>query len=164
ELGPLRGDERELLFLLDRDAVALLERLAVRAQRPARDLEPRRPVRPEVDGELARGVRPRDLEARVLPDRDRAVLAVRRGDEAEPARLQSAGEALLRVARPRALLVRLDPDLEEVDGLLLRGVVLAVRDARARGHVLELARADHGAVPHAVLVLERALEHPGQDL
>jgi hypothetical protein len=39
------------------------------------------------------------------------------------------------------------PDLEEVDGLAVRGVVLAVGDARTGTHALDLPRADHVAGP-----------------
>ena len=57
-----------------------------------------------------------------------------------------------------------DPDLEEVHGLGLRGVELAVAHAGAGAHALDVARPDDRAGAHAVLVLERALEHVGDDL
>jgi hypothetical protein len=114
--------------------------------------------------ELAIPVRARGEHAGVLADRDRAVLPVRRGEGHEIALREGGGEALLPVARRRATDARQDPDLEQVHPLARRRVELAVRDAGAGRHVLNLARADHRAVAHAVLVLERALEDPRQDL
>src|SRR5262249_14608271 len=57
-----------------------------------------------------------------------------------------------------------DPDLEEVHRITLRRVELAVEHPGSCGHPLHLARADHGAGPHAVSVLERARNDVREDL
>jgi len=44
------------------------------------------------------------------------------------------------------------------------GIELAVRDASARAHQLNLARLELPPVAHAVLVLQRACEHVAEDL
>src|SRR5262249_10481559 len=46
----------------------------------------------------------------------------------------------------------------------LRGIELAVHDAGARGHALDVAGADGGTVAHAVLVGDGAVEDVGDDL
>ena len=97
-------------------------------------------------------------------DGHRPVAPVGRRDQAQLALALGLGERLLLVARRAARVRGQDPDLEEVDELVGRGVELAVRDARAGGHPLHVARPDHRAGAHAVLVLERALEHVGDDL
>src|SRR5262245_15614649 len=104
------------------------------------------------------------MERHVLVDAHRALAAVARGDEAEPAAQLRRLEVRLLVAGCQARALGQDPDLEEVHALGLRGVVLAVLDPRARAHALHVAGADHRAVAEAVAVLERALEDVGHDL
>src|SRR6266481_1640558 len=57
-----------------------------------------------------------------------------------------------------------DPDLQEMYGLRLRMVELAVRDSRARTHPLHFADSDDRAGPETILMLERAFENVGDDL
>src|SRR6266511_1532450 len=54
--------------------------------------------------------------------------------------------------------------LQEVHGLHIGVVVLAVLDARAGPHELDLPRPDHAAAARAVLVLEGAFQNVGQNL
>ena len=70
----------------------------------------------------------RHVDIGVLVDRDRVEPPALRRDELERAGLD-AGERLLGVVGRDPESVGLDPDLEEVDGLRRRGVVLAVADA-----------------------------------
>ena len=106
----------------------------------------------------------RRVEIRVAVDRERSVARVARRDQPQLAAPLVGGEGLLLVARREALALGLDPDLQEVHGLRAVGIELAVLDAGARRHALHVARADHGARAQAVLVLERAVEHVGDDL
>ena len=78
-------------------------------------------------------------------------------------RLASSPKNLL-VARREALLLGDDPDLEKVHGLGLGCVELAVADAGAGRHALDVARLDDRAGAEAVAMLERALQHIGDDL
>ncbi len=71
---------------------------------------------------------------------------------------------LFLIARSHVGLVRFDPDLEEVDQLVLRRVVFAMPHARAGAHALHVPGADHRAVAHRVLVREPALEDITDDL
>src|SRR6266481_7393705 len=57
-----------------------------------------------------------------------------------------------------------DPDLQEMHGLRLRMVELAVRDSRARAHPLHFADSDDRAGPETILMLERAFENVGDNL
>jgi hypothetical protein len=74
-------------------------------------------------------------------------------------------EDAIRRSLPRfdAARVRLDPDLQEMHELAIRGVVFAVANAGARAHALHVARPDHGAVAHRILVRQRALEDVADD-
>ncbi len=71
---------------------------------------------------------------------------------------------LLLVAGYQAALCGLDPDLEEMDEVLVGCVELAVAHARARAHALHVAGVDHRPVAHGVLVREAAFEHVADDL
>src|SRR5262249_50332928 len=57
-----------------------------------------------------------------------------------------------------------NPDLQEVHELRTRVVELAVGDAGPGAHPLNLPRTDDRARTEAVLVLERPIEHVGDDL
>jgi hypothetical protein len=97
-------------------------------------------------------------------DGERAVAAVARADETQFAALLGLGEGLLLIARPQALPIRDDPDLQEANRIRPACVVFAVAHARAGGHALHVARPDHRLLAGAVLVLEGALERIGDDL
>ncbi|EFK96889.1 hypothetical protein LDC_1093, partial [sediment metagenome] len=104
-------------------------------------------------------------------DRHRAVAAVAGRHQRQPAALGRGVEVLLLVAWRDASLRRLDPDLQEVRGAVGGMVELAVLHAGAGAHALHVAGADdarvgrtRGAIAHAVLVGERAVEHVADDL
>ena len=82
----------------------------------------------------------------------------------KPLRAAVRVEGLLVVAGGEPARVGHHPDLQEVHGLGLRGVVLAVGDAGAGPHELDLAGPDDAAAARRVLVLEPALEDVGEDL
>ena len=94
----------------------------------------------------------------------RALCTVRGCDQAQPATLVVGGEMFLCVAGLDAEHVRLDPDLQKMDACRPRRVELAVAHPAARAHPLHIARADHGAVAHGVLVRKFPLEHIADDL
>src|SRR5262245_30199443 len=71
---------------------------------------------------------------------------------------------LLIVGRFQALLLRQQPDLVKVNWLRLGGVELAVRNAPAGCHPLELPRPKHAAGPQAVPVSQGPLKDIGDDL
>ncbi len=104
------------------------------------------------------------IEVDILVDRHRAVAAVARADEAQLAALVVRAERLLFIARAQSFAFRNDPDLQEVHGLALRVIELAVTDARTCGHALHIARPNDRAGADAVLVFEGAVEHVGNDL
>ncbi len=68
------------------------------------------------------------------------------------------------VARGHVAFVREHPDLQEFDRFVYVFIVLAVPDARAGAHHLDIAIADDGHVAHAVFVFEVAFERDGDDL
>jgi hypothetical protein len=57
-----------------------------------------------------------------------------------------------------------DPDLQEMHGLGLRRIELAVPHAAARAHALDVAGADHRARAGGILVGQCAFEHVADDL
>src|SRR5262249_16037324 len=83
---------------------------------------------------------------------------------AEPAALVRGRERLLLVARLDAVAFRLDPNLQEMDGITLRVVELAVPNTGAGRHTLDIAGTDHRTGADAVLVFEGAVGHVGNDL
>ena len=52
----------------------------------------------------------------------------------------------------------------QVHRFRLGRIELAVRHAGPRAHILQITRLDHRPVAHTVLVLQRTLEHIGDDL
>lgn len=69
----------------------------------------------------------------------------------------------LGVAGFEAALAWANPDLQQAAWFGAGGVELAVGDAAAGAHELDLAGAQHAAVAHAVFVLERAIEDVAED-
>src|SRR3712207_872813 len=94
----------------------------------------------------------------------RPLAAVARGDETEPARLLVGREELLLVAGAYILGLGQNPDLVEVYGLCVRGVHLAVANARPRGHALPLVRAYDFGLADAVAVAQAARYDVGEYL
>lgn len=70
----------------------------------------------------------------------------------------------LRVAGLQTALLRLNPDLQKMDWLGAGRIKLAVRDAPARAHQLNLAGLELPAIAQAVLVLQRAFQHVAENL
>src|SRR5919108_845011 len=136
--GRLGGFDLETALVLDGGAIALFEALAVDEQRAARDLEPGDTPRLERMLDALAACQRRRVDGGVLVDRDRAIATVRRGDETEPAAALGVAERLLLVAGRDAGAGRLDPDLQQMDRLGLRCVVLAVGHAGARAHPLHV--------------------------
>src|SRR5712692_84833 len=73
-------------------------------------------------------------------------------------------ESLLLPRRSQTVLRRQDPELHEVQRLILRGVVFGMAYARACAHALNFAGRDLAGVAQAVAVFQRAGDHVGHDL
>src|SRR5512140_1607938 len=123
-------------------AVALAERGAVQLDAAASHLDPG----VAAGGDSEADARPRGElrreDGRVLLDGHGAVAPVARGDEPQPPAELVGPEGLLLVARLRPLALREEPDLEEMDGLGLRVVPLAVGHPGSGAHPLHVAGAD----------------------
>ena len=94
-----------------------------------------------------------------------------RGDGHQPSSQERAVDLLLLVAGPDPVLVRNDPHLDEMHGLLVpftmhapRVVLLRMEDPSAGAHPLREPRVDDPAVAGGVLMHQRALHHPRDDL
>src|SRR5258705_4847908 len=155
---------RERGFVFCRRAVARPQGLAVERDRAADHLHPALAAGRERVGDLVAAAEERCVDPRVLMDNDRSVSPVGRPDQAKPPALLGIREGLLVVARPDPLPVGQHPDLQEMHRLLFRVIELAVPNAGARRHHLHVARADHRPGADAVLMLQRALQHIGDDL
>ncbi len=130
---------------------------------PAKDLEPAVALGAERVGKGLARVEVGQVDAGVLMDGEGAIAAVGGGDGLPAVVTAFGGEGFLVVGGLMAFAIGEEPDLVEVDGLGGGGVEFAVEDARAGGNALDFARAEDGAVPEAVLVLEGALENPGDN-
>ena len=110
----------------------------------------------------------------VVPDADcgfALVFGHPGGDGHQSAGEQSITDFELFVAGFDVALVGHDPHLHEMDGLVVnltgetpRVVLLRMQDAAAGAHPLRQSGVDDPAVAGGVLVDQRALEHPGDDL
>src|SRR5262245_127334 len=163
-LGRLTPDESQAVGVTDGRAVALSQHGAVDGDRSSGHVDPG--MAPGAERKLATllGSDEGDPEIDVLVDLETAVPPVPRDEQHElPARLRAV-EGLLTVRRLEASRVRHDPDLQKMHGLGRRVVGFTVSDAGTRPHHLDLSRPDHAAPARAVLVLQCALEHVGQDL
>src|SRR4029453_14243501 len=101
---------------------------------------------------------------RLGADGERIIIAGKaarqRHEVASPVRL---GEGLGAPRRLAALLLRLDPDLEDA-GRHRLAVILGMADAGASAHHLHISRLGAALMPEAVLVRDRALPDIGDDL
>src|SRR5437588_4268382 len=128
-----------------------------------KNLQPRRPPALDLVGNGLSGQQRSHEQAGILMNGQRAIAAIGRGDETKPATLLLLAHGKLLVAWLESLPLRQEPDLIEMDRLLVGGIELAVPYPRACGHVLHLARAQHGTVAEAVPMFERPFEDVGDD-
>src|SRR5258706_7827673 len=142
----------------DLHGVARLQRLSVHFRCAAHEMHVQAPARLRLVRHRFVCVDERGIEIGILVDAHRPVAAVARGDEAQRAALGRVVEMLLLVARLDAALAGLDPDLQEMDRVAVRGVVFAVAHAGARAHALHVARPEHRSVADRILVREAAVE------
>src|SRR5262249_47252180 len=149
--------DRDRLGRIECGAVARREDLIADLHRTAGDLQPALATAGErVRHRLAVTEHAR-IQIDVLMDRHRSVAPVARTHQAEPAALVRGQERLLLVARLDAVAFRLDPNLQEMDGITLRVVELAVPNTGAGRHTLDIAGTDHRTGADAVLVFEGAV-------
>ena len=127
-------------------------------------LEPKSPARPQLMGNRAGAGGLHAIHIRVLADVRRALATVVRDDE-HLGRLELFRRGRpFRVTRLEIRAVRHDPDLNEMEAFGLRGIDLAVLDAAARAHDLNLARLELRMITHAVLMLDGTFEDVRKNL
>src|SRR6185437_2199380 len=103
-------------------------------------------------------------QPRILVDAERPVFRTRTHDHLPPACPQCGIEAFLFMTRLPAILPGKDPDLQEIDIVVMRSIVFGMSDAAARAHQLYITGIDDPVRPRAVLMRERALQRDGDDL
>ena len=104
-----------------------------------------------------------EMDFDVLADGCGVVVSVTGEEQGEVIFRGGCAEWFFGVAGRTSFFGGLDPDLVEVGVVLGGGVELAVSHAGAGTHVLEVSGFDDGAVAHAVLMLELALDDVGED-
>src|SRR5690606_37049263 len=92
----------------------------------------------------------RRVHSRVLMYVQRTVAAIGRRNRLPSAAPRSRIEMLSFVARRNAFHVRFDPDLQKMHRLIGRIAVLAVPDAGAGAHALDVAVTQRRTIAHAV--------------
>src|SRR5688572_21226978 len=140
------------------------ERLPVHAQPATRHVDIGLATRRERMRGAFRALEQAGVKAHVLMHAYRAAGPVGRCDEAQAPALFTGGEVPLLVGGRDAGGAGLDPDLQEMRDAGPVLVEFAMAHAAAGAHALHVAGHDGGAVPHGVLVAERALEHVAEDL
>src|SRR5207302_255797 len=152
------------LLIRDGNAVAGGEIVSEGIHSSLKNLEPRRPPTLDLVRNGLSGQQRSQKQAGILMNGQRAIGAIGRGDQTKPASLLLLAHRKLFVARLESLPLRQEPDLVEMDPLLLGRIELTMPYPRACGHVLHLTRAQDGAVAEAVPVFERPFEDAGDDL
>lgn len=164
DLAAIDARDRDLRHVGQRHRIAFVQRLALRRDRAARDVDPRVPAGSQREARRLALVEQAGMDRDICMHGDAPVAAVTARDGTQSASSIVGGEVLLLVARCKARALGEDPDLEEVHRFGLRRVELAVANAGARRHALHVAGSDHRAVAHRVAVLERAIEHVRDNL
>src|SRR5437588_6340128 len=100
----------------------------------------------------------------ILMDFECSVRVILRCQQLQLALPSLARKLALFVAGFNTLFFRQQPYLQKADWLASRCVVFTMRYASAGAHALHLTRTDNRTCAHAVLVLQRALQHVGDDL
>src|SRR5262249_10832188 len=100
----------------------------------------------------------------VLMDGERTIAAIGRGHESQSPVALFSREGLLLITGGMSHVIWQEPDLIQVDNVGVRGIEFAMTHSRAGRHALELTGPEDLAMPHAVLVLQLAFEHIGDDL
>src|SRR5260370_17206916 len=72
-------------------------------------------------------------------------------------------QGLLRITRLAASRLRREPNLQEMNPILRRGIELAVQNAAPGTDVLQIACFNHSTITHRVLVFEFALDDVAED-
>jgi len=157
----VRKGERAGLFGLNRIARRKLH--AVDLDFAADELKPQSPALTEFMRDRAGRRSLYAIDIRVLTDVRRPVASVIRDDEH-----LRGGELLGRglpfgITRTEAGAVGLDPDLDEMEPVGLRRVILAVLHPAAGAHDLDLAGLELGVIAEAVAVLDGPFEDVRED-
>ena len=95
---------------------------------------------------------------------DRALCTIRRSNEAQLAAFFGGIKRSLLVGGREILLVRHDPDLQQMAGVGRVPVEFTVEDTGAGGHALYVVRPNHFLVPHTILMREFTFQNVGDDL
>lgn len=103
------------------------------------------------------------VDVGVLLDGGGAVAAVAGDDEDFGCGFAGRVGMPLGVAGDEVAFAGLDPDLQHVGGDVWRGIELAMEDAFAGAHELDLAGLEDAAIAEAVFVLEGAFDNVGED-
>lgn len=103
------------------------------------------------------------VEINVLMDGHGTVTAVARSRQPEFVCLARVRKFLLFIAGINPFALRAYPDLEQVSRSVRGMIEFAVRDSAAGAHTLDFTGHNHGAVSHAVLMRQRALQDVGDD-
>src|SRR5262249_43841000 len=164
DLAPWFRGDRHAVSVTNTDAVPFPERRAVQLGRTAGNVQPSEAPRPELVGYRLSPFDEGRENSGFLLDVNRAVCSIGGCDQPEAAALLVIAKEFLLVSGRQTHPTREDPDLQQVHGLLVRGVVLAVGYPSSSAHSLNLAGLDDRSIAHAVLMPQGPLEHVGDNL
>jgi len=162
-LRGFQGDDLEPFGAGDGGGIAGAKAFRSKADRAFGHVQPCMASRGQPMGRLVACLQPPEPEIDVLMDGQGILPSGMACHEMQPA-TRGGCHGSLRIARFQASAFRDDPDLQEVHRLVRRRVHLAVPDAGAGGHVLDIARSNDPPVAHGVAVFELSAQDVGEDL
>src|SRR4029434_4513258 len=151
------------LFLTGGSTVARAQERAAEHSGTARHLYPGAAIRLQAKHCLLFRRQTSRPDIDILMHRDGTIASILRSNESPCALTLMERDSLLFITRHQTHLVLDDPNLQEMYGLVLRGIVFTVADSRSRAHPLHVARSDHRARSCAVFMRHGALQHVGDD-
>jgi hypothetical protein len=157
------GGEGERACIFGADGISGLHGGALGIDAAFDELEPGSATSLDVVGDALAFRQTHTVDVGILMDRRAAFATIGRDNEHFGIVFLRWIGVPLRVAGREAALARTNPDLQERGPLGLRGIELAVRDATACTHELDLTGFEHAAIAHAVFVLQRTPQDVAKD-
>jgi len=146
------------------NTITFAKQLAIQLNAPTRNMHIGMAVVSQSQRGMLVAVEKACIDACILANLKRTLLAIRRNDQTELAALFIITEMLLLITGSRTTYIGHNPDLQEVNRQRFAVIELTVSDPAARAHQLHIARFDDRPGTKGVFVLQGTFEHIGENL